>query len=230
MNHDLVNGDAKGEKQRAGLGGKFKEFFGKKKAKRQTANHGLGRTAGIVWELKASYSSEPVACIVQIERCEFKAKVSIFDSNDPMTAPSLTNVFEEVASGVYLEHLSGEYCPDAVEFFHRNTLPLASQMQWGTIPVSMSWNKATRRFENPSWNGWKPDFEIPPLEKILVDQFRSTAAIAVETWMRKRDEEGRVTPREKELYDRYQEHISEKSEMYRFNLRGGWIFAPSRDR
>jgi hypothetical protein len=228
MNHDLVNQDEKGEKQKAGFGGKFKEFFGKKKAKKQRADHGLGRTAGIVWELKASYGSAPLACIVQIERCESKARVSIFDSNDPMTAPSLTNVFEEVASGVYLEHLSSEDRPEAVEFFHRNTLPLASQMQWGTIPVSMSWNKATRRFENPNWRGWKPDFEIEATEKILVDKLRSVAAVAIETWMREWDEQRPVTPREKELYDRYQEHISEKSEMYRFNLRGGWLFAPPR--
>ena len=204
--------------------GRLKRLFqpGPKSVKRGT---GFGRTVGIVWEFKSDFTKEPIACIVQVERSADSARVTIYDSNDPK-GTSVTNVIENIASGVYLEHLAHDYRPDQIQVFHRDTVPIDVEPRWGTKPVALSWSPTRRCFEDPSWGQWKPDFEIDPLDKIFIRELRCKAAVEIETWMRERHERGAASPRECELYDRYQEHISAKSENHRYNLRGGWIFTP----
>lgn len=207
---------------------RLKRIFNGNKTRTTTPpSQQFGKTVGIVWEYKSEWSGEPIACIVQIERAVAEAKVTIYDGNDPR-GTSVTNCIENIASGVYLEHLAADYKPSQVALFHRDTHPLDSEPQWGTKPVSLKWSEDRQCFEYPEWERWQPDFEVPEIEKILVRELRSVAAVAIENWMRGRHERGEVTPRERELYDRYQEHISAKSENYRYNLRGGWIFAPPR--
>jgi hypothetical protein len=209
-------------KPRGGLPGFVKRLFQNGKPTRRPQ---LGRTIGVVWEWKSVSTGTPVACIVQIERGETSARMTIYDCND-IQGTSVTNMIENIASGVYLEHLADDYTPEQIQLFHRDTLLSATEPQWGTKPVMISWNKSRQCFESPSWGKWEPDFKIDPLEKILIRELRSTAAVAVEAWMRQRQERQEITPREKELYDRYQQHISAQSENFRYNLRGGWLFAP----
>ena len=67
--------------------------------------------------------------------------------------------------------------------------------------------------------------EIPESERSFIRELRSIAAVKVERFMRERHQAGKTTPREEELYKAFQEQLSAKSEVHRFNLRGGWLFA-----
>ena len=223
MENSLVQRNEKGT-QGSTLLGRLKKVF-QPRAKSVKRAPGFGRTLGVVWEYKSNYTKEPIACIVQIERGDGSVRLTIYDSNDPK-GTSVTNIIEDIVSGVYLEHLAQDYRPGQILIFHRDTALINGEPRWGTKPVTLSWTQARRRFEDPSWSQWKPDFEIDPLDKIFIRELRITAAVEIERWMRERHERGETTPRECELYDRYQEHISAKSENHRYNLRGGWIFTP----
>lgn len=166
-----------------------------------------------------------MASIVEIKKGEIEVRVTIYDCHDPFAGGSVTNLFENIASGVYLAHLAKDHSPDQVCFFHHHAL-FGSEPDWGTSRVSLSWNKKRQCFENPSWGQRKKTYEVPQEDLWFIRDLRNKAAVAIEKHIREKHEKGDVmTPHEAGLYERYCEHISGKSEKYRYNLRGGWIFA-----
>ena len=83
-------------------------------------NQSLGKTVGIVWEYPSFHSGSPGCCIVQIKKEPNSVTVTIYDPNDRKTT-SVGNVFEDIATGIYLEHFS-EYHPEDILFYHRDAI------------------------------------------------------------------------------------------------------------
>lgn len=205
---------------------RVKRLF-RSKPKRKKNDDYLGKHAGFLWAHRVSNTLPTTVYVVQVEEENGSAIVTICDSNDEYGCFLMNNI-EFVITGVYLDCLSSKYFPDEVKFFHRRTLTSGSEPEWGSSPVNLKWLKTEQRFDFPEWGQWKPDVIVSENDKAFVRNLRNKAAIEVERIMRERHESGKVTKREDELYGRYQEHISGKSERYRYNLRGNWVLAPTK--
>ena len=190
-------------------------LFFKKKGKKAT--HPYGQTVGIVWEYQGYHSREKSVCIVELKKEKNQVLVTIYDPNDTKVT-SVTNVFEHIASGVYLEHLSQSYSPDQIQFFHRDAVGYGV-LKWGVKTVQLTWDSKNQMFTDPQWVNWKEDEGKSAFDESFLSHLRMTAAVAVETYMRQRHEEGLVTAREKELYDAFQRSISNAYTDQKYNLR-----------
>jgi hypothetical protein len=173
----------------------------------------LGKMAGVVWQ----YSNGRTACIVQIDRNDGHAHLTVFDSEDEQ-GTSVTNFFESIATGVYLEHLAGSYRPDQLTFSQRTTLAGDTIAQFGIMQVKMEWTR--REFVNPSWGQWIPDNKLSDEETMFFSLLSGSAAVGAEAFMREEIvKKGELTPKKEEIYNEYQKRIAANGDRTRFNLR-----------
>jgi hypothetical protein len=191
----------------------FKRLF-RNKPRNKNRRTRFGRSAGVIWQ----YGEGETACAVQIDLSDDFALVTVYDSED-LVGTSVTNCFEYIATGVYLEHLSDSYLPNQVKFKHRTTLEGDAFYRWGVMNVSMEWNAKEGVFQNLKWGQWIADLDTPESDLNFLQMLACRAKCGAETYMRELDENGNVTPRMKEIYNEYQGRISISSESKRFNLR-----------
>ncbi len=176
----------------------------------------LGKSVGIVWEY-GNACADSNACIVQIRKEPNAACMTIFES-DNSVGISTTNFIEHIATGVYFEHLS-EYKPEQVRVRHKQTLLGSIPARWGEMEVLLDWDKKLQMFQNPRWENWVDDFPRSPHDERFLEELRIQAAIGAENFMRSHNERSQATPREKELYERFQRAISHQGISVRYRLR-----------
>lgn len=187
------------------------KFFGKNK-EAEISNR-FGKTAGVVWQ----YSDGRTACIVQIDRFDSNAHLTVFDSED-IEGKSVTNYFESIVTGVYLEHLAKSYRPSQLTFSQRTTLIGSAISQFGVMQVNMQW--VNDEFVNPKWGQWIPDTQLSDEDSIFYSLLSGSAAVGAEAYMREEVvKKGLITPRKQEIYDEYQKRIAANGEKTKFNLR-----------
>lgn len=190
------------------------KFFGKTQEVEGEKSY-LGKTAGVVWQ----YSSGRTACIVQIDRNDSGAHLTVFDSEDS-EGNSVTNFLEGIVSGVYLEHLAKTYRPEQLTFSQRTLLAGDTYAQFGVMPVNMEWSKEKGTFVNPSWGKWIPDNQLSDDELNFFYSLSLHASIGAETYMREEVVgKGSVTPKKEEIYKEYKKRIAANGDKERFNLR-----------
>jgi hypothetical protein len=190
------------------------KFFGKTQEVEGKKSY-LGKTAGVVW----CYSNGRTACIVQIDRNDGNAHLTVFDSEDN-EGKSVTNYFESIVTGVYLEHLAKTYRPDQLTFSQRTTLAGDPFAQFGVMPVEMEWAKDKGEFVNPRWGRWTPDNLLSEDESSFFSSLSLHARIGAETFMREKIvEKGLATPKKEEIYNEYKKRIAANGDKTRFNLR-----------
>jgi hypothetical protein len=143
--------------------------------------------------------------------------LTVFDSEDEQ-GTSVTNFFESIATGVYLEHLAGSYKPAQLTFSQRTTLAGDAIAQFGVMQVKMEWAKG--EFVNPSWGQWIADSKLSDDDSNFYSLLSGSAAVAAEAFMREEIvKKGELTPKKEEIYNEYQKRIAANGDKTRFNLR-----------
>lgn len=157
--------------------------------------------------------------MVQIERHDDRVDLTMFDPEDN-EGKSVTNAFEFIATGVFLEHLADTYGPGQVTFSHRTTLPGDTTARFGVKSVALEWSKDEGEFVNPRWGGLIPDKQITEEENSFLYFLSLKAQIGAEAYMREEVVgKGLVTPKKEEIYNEYVKRIAANGDKARFSLR-----------
>lgn len=185
-----------------------------KKTTEKKISH-AGKTAGVVWQ----YSNNRAACVVQIDRSIGNVHLTVFDPEDNQ-GNSVTNVFEEIVTGVFMEHLSDVYSPNQMTFSHRTTLLSDPCAQFGVKQVALDWSEEAGRFVNPRWGKWIPDNQFSEDELDFLFTLSLKASVAAEAFMREEIVKNNlVTPKKEEIYKEYMARIAANGGKEKFSLR-----------
>lgn len=196
----------------------FNKFLAKAKTTEKVEEKNtsyLGKTSGVIWQ----YSNDKTACVVQIDQFKGNAHLTVFDPEDNQGS-SVTNSFEIIVTGVFLEHLSSKYDPRQMTFSHRTTLLSDLCGQFGVKQVALDWSEDNECFVNPRWGQWIPDNQFTEEELDFLFTLSLKAGLGAEAFMLKEVvERGLVTPKKEEIYKEYMKRIAANGGKEKFSLR-----------